>query len=123
MPYNFDQPIERRSSGCAKWNYYDEDVIPMWVADMDFQAPEPSLQAMHDRIEHGVFGYGSEVPSRLFLLAEFESAREPRRPMTLAVVSRESYTLVTRFISADATGPGSNTNPCSCSSRAATDDS
>jgi cystathionine beta-lyase len=58
MPYNFDQPIERRSSGCAKWNYYDEDVIPMWVADMDFQAPEPILQAMHERIEHGVFGYG-----------------------------------------------------------------
>ena len=58
MPYNFDKPIERRSSGCSKWNYYDEDVIPMWVADMDFQAPEPVLQALHERVDHGVFGYG-----------------------------------------------------------------
>jgi cystathionine beta-lyase len=40
---------------------YGEDIIPMWVADMDFKAPEPILRALQDRVAHGVFGY--ELPS------------------------------------------------------------
>ncbi len=36
MIYDFDTPIERRSTHSAKWNYYAEDVLPLWVADMDF---------------------------------------------------------------------------------------
>ena len=58
MPYNFDQIIERRHSDSIKWNNYDQDVLPMWVADMDFRSPEPVLKALHERIDHGVFGYG-----------------------------------------------------------------
>ncbi len=54
---NFDTLIERRASGCVKWNLYDEDVLPLWVADMDFHSPEPILRALHRRVEHGVFGY------------------------------------------------------------------
>jgi cystathionine beta-lyase len=58
MTYNFDQIIERRHSDSAKWRYYDEDVLPLWVADMDFFSPEPVIRALHERVDHGVFGYG-----------------------------------------------------------------
>src|SRR5262249_2199555 len=34
--------------------------LPLWVADMDFRAPEPVIRALHDRVDHGVFGYGTE---------------------------------------------------------------
>ena len=61
MPtYNFDQVIERRGSDSAKWGYYPADVLPMWVADMDFLAPPEVMEAVHERIDHGVFGYGMD---------------------------------------------------------------
>ena len=62
MAYNFDQLISRRNSDSGKWSHYDEDVLPMWVADMDFQAPQAVLQALHDRVDHGVFGYSRPQP-------------------------------------------------------------
>jgi cysteine-S-conjugate beta-lyase len=58
MPYNFDEIIERRGTDSGKWSTYPPDVIPMFVADMDFRSPEPVIQAMRERVEHGVFGYG-----------------------------------------------------------------
>lgn len=57
MSTNFDEMVERRASGCAKWNYYAEDVLPMWVADMDFRTAPAISEAMRQRIEHGIFGY------------------------------------------------------------------
>ena len=61
MPYNFDNIIDRRSSNSIKWTKYPEDVLPMWVADMDFRVPLPVLEALHKAVEHGVLGY--EIPS------------------------------------------------------------
>ncbi len=55
---NFDQIIDRRSTESIKWQWYDEDVLPMWVADMDFKSPQPVIDALHERVSHGVFGYG-----------------------------------------------------------------
>ncbi|QRN84153.1 pyridoxal phosphate-dependent aminotransferase [Chloroflexota bacterium] len=55
---DFDRVIDRRNTECIKWNWFDEDVLPMWVADMDFRSPEPVIEALRTRIEHGVFGYG-----------------------------------------------------------------
>ncbi len=55
---DFDEIIDRRSTGSLKWDRYkDADIIPMWVADMDFRAPEPVRRALQKRIEHGVYGY------------------------------------------------------------------
>jgi cystathionine beta-lyase len=54
----FDSVIERRASGCNKWNRFAGDVLPMWVADMDFAASPPILAALRDRVDHGVLGYG-----------------------------------------------------------------
>lgn len=56
--YNFDEIIERRGTDSGKWGAFDPDVIPMWTADMDFRAPPAVIEALHERVEHGVFGYG-----------------------------------------------------------------
>ncbi len=58
MIYNFDQIIERRNTHSFKWQLYDDDVLPLWVADMDFVSPEPVIHALCERARHGVFGYG-----------------------------------------------------------------
>jgi cystathionine beta-lyase len=58
MPFDFDASIERRGSGCSKWTRYAEDVLPMWVADMDFASAPPILDALRERVGHGVLGYG-----------------------------------------------------------------
>ncbi|MCF6278143.1 MAG: pyridoxal phosphate-dependent aminotransferase [Anaerolineales bacterium] len=65
MSTNFDILINRRESNSIKWNAYPKDVLPMWVADMDFAAPAPILDALHEAIRHGVLGY--EWPSRELL--------------------------------------------------------
>ena len=56
---NFDSYIakNRRHHNSLKWTTYPEDVIPLWVADMDFIAAEPIRQAIQDCVQHGVFGY------------------------------------------------------------------
>jgi cystathionine beta-lyase len=62
--FDFDTPIDRRSLPGEKWGRYgDADVLPMWVADMDFAAPAPVIEALRARIEHGVFGYTDAWPS------------------------------------------------------------
>jgi cystathionine beta-lyase len=55
--YDFDTLPDRRPTESNKWNFYPPDVLPMWVADMDFCSPEPVIQALRQRVEHGVFGY------------------------------------------------------------------
>ena len=60
MTYDFDQRIDRRRFPGMKWHQFDEDVLPLWVADMDFRSPDPVIRALHERVEHGVFGYGAD---------------------------------------------------------------
>jgi cystathionine beta-lyase len=60
--YDFDRIVERRGTDSVKWSRYDEDVLPLWVADMDFASPEPVVEALRRRVEQGVFGYGVEPP-------------------------------------------------------------
>lgn len=58
MKYDFDRVIERRGTDSAKWQRYGEDVIPLWVADMDFMSPQPIIRALHERADFGILGYG-----------------------------------------------------------------
>lgn len=61
----FDMIVERKKTRSVKWGMMEKvygiedatDILPMWVADMDFQAPKPVLNALQTRLEHGVFGY------------------------------------------------------------------
>ena len=56
--FDFDRPVDRRGTASEKWDKYaGRDVIPLWVADMDFAAPAPILEALHARIDHGILGY------------------------------------------------------------------
>jgi len=58
MKYDFDELVERRNTGCVKWDECpNSDVIPLWVADMDFKAAPAIQAAIKRRAEHGVFGY------------------------------------------------------------------
>ena len=65
MSFDFDRVHDRRGSDSLKWaRYRGRDVIPMWVADMDFLSPPPVLEALHERVTHGIFGYAA-VPEGL----------------------------------------------------------
>lgn len=58
MPFDFDMPINRKDTGSIKWDIYQgRDVLPLWVADMDFASPPQVLAALYERIDHGIFGY------------------------------------------------------------------
>ncbi len=75
ITYDFDTPIDRRHTASLKWDRYkDPDVLPMWVADMDFKSPPAVIQALHERVDHGIFGYSrppaSLVESTLYMLKE-----------------------------------------------------
>lgn len=65
MEYNFDEIINRTHTSSMKWEKYrGRDIIPMWVADMDFKAPQPVLDTLQQSIEHGIFGY-TLIPDKL----------------------------------------------------------
>lgn len=70
MHYQFDQPVDRRTTESIKWTHFEPDVLPLWVADMDFVSPEPVVAALQERIAHGVFGYGMDVPGLREVLVE-----------------------------------------------------
>lgn len=55
---DFDKYYDRRPTESVKWNLYEEDVLPLWVADTDFLSPPAVVEQLQKRIEHGIFGYG-----------------------------------------------------------------
>lgn len=56
--FDFDSPVDRRCTGSLKWDRYKgRDVIPLWVADMDFKSPPAVIEALRRHVDHGVFGY------------------------------------------------------------------
>jgi cysteine-S-conjugate beta-lyase len=68
MKYNFDEIVCRKNNNAAKYDelgakYGREDLIPMWIADMDFKTAEPIMEAMRERLEQGIFGYVSRPDS------------------------------------------------------------
>lgn len=78
MTYSFDQIIDRRKTDSLKWDAMENrfgpvpgDTLPMWVADMDFLSPEPVLEALGKRLEHGVFGYSSDPRSAFEAVADW----------------------------------------------------
>ena len=79
--FDFETPVNRRDSGSYKWDAdlpegvvltpaQRERVIPLWVADMDFQAAPCILDALRRRVEHGVFGY-TRVPDSYYDAVQF----------------------------------------------------
>lgn len=68
--YNFDKVVERRGTGSKKWdliekNHYPADILPMWIADMDFEVLPEITEALTKRIsEHHIYGYGTTLPGQ-----------------------------------------------------------
>ena len=72
--FDFDEIIDRRGSSSEKWEKYrGRDIIPLWVADMDFRSAPAISQALHERVNHGVFGY--TAPPESLSLAVIDSLR------------------------------------------------
>ena len=64
--YNFDECIIRRKTASYKWDSANDDnVLPMWVADMDFRTAPPIIEALQRRVSHGIFGY-TRVPDSYY---------------------------------------------------------
>ena len=68
MEYDFETIIDRKNSKCYKWDSIKEffgkdNVLPMWVADLDFSAPPEIIEVLKKRVEHGIFGYTTEPES------------------------------------------------------------
>ena len=62
MKYNFDEAVERRGTGCLKYDFAKErgkkeDVLPLWVADMDFKTAPAVTERLQKVVEHGIYGY------------------------------------------------------------------
>lgn len=66
MNYNFDQQITRRGTNSYKWDSTERDnVLPLWVADMDFHTAPAIVEALRKRVDHGIFGY-TRVPDSYY---------------------------------------------------------
>jgi cystathionine beta-lyase len=64
MPFDFDAAPDRRGGDSIKWNRYaGREVIPLWVADMDFAVAPAIVEALQRRVAHGIFGYAEPWPS------------------------------------------------------------
>ena len=66
--YNFDEIIDRKNTNSLKYDYAikrgkPEDILPLWVADMDFRAPQEVLDALAEKVTHGIFGYSEPLDS------------------------------------------------------------
>jgi len=66
MTYDFDTVFERRGTDSQKWQKYGrQDILPMWVADMDFRSSPAIIEALHQRVNHGIFGYARPTPGEV----------------------------------------------------------
>ena len=92
MKYNFDEIIDRKNSNSVKHDWLKEkfgadDVIPLWVADMDFRIAQPILDALKSRIEHGVFGYALKPDEYENAIAKWQEQRNGWRIQDKSLIS------------------------------------
>ena len=75
MKFDFDTTPDRRGTDSQKWQRYrGRDILPLWVADMDFVSPPAVIEALHRRVDHGVFGYARPTKSTIeAVTAAFET--------------------------------------------------
>ena len=72
MHFDFDTPVERAGTDSEKWmKYAGRDILPLWVADMDFATPPAIIDALHARVAHGVFGYNLPTVSQTQAVVDY----------------------------------------------------
>ena len=77
MKYNFDEPVDRSKNRSAKYdervkNFGTDDVIPLWIADMDFKTAQPIIDACKKKAEEGIWGYTSRPDSYFKAYADLQ---------------------------------------------------
>ncbi|MEO1493444.1 MAG: MalY/PatB family protein [Pseudomonadota bacterium] len=89
MAFDFDDVIDRRGTHSAKWDgmqarfgHTDPDIIPMWVADMDFRAPPAVTEALTAAVQHGVYGYYGDDSTARQATADWLTTRHGWTPDT-----------------------------------------
>ncbi|MDR1040843.1 MAG: pyridoxal phosphate-dependent aminotransferase [Deltaproteobacteria bacterium] len=88
MSYDFDEPVDRRGTSCIKYDFarergLPEDVLPLWVADMDFRAPREVMDAVRRVADHGIWGYSEAKEGYFDAVRDWFSRRlgwTPERP-------------------------------------------
>ena len=85
--FDFDRVVDRRRTDSNKWRKFPADVLPLWVADMDFPSPPAVVRALHARVEHGFFGYLTEHNDLPEVVAERVAKRYGWRINPEAVVT------------------------------------
>ncbi|PTM59520.1 MalY/PatB family protein [Desmospora activa] len=80
MRYDFDQIVNRKQTASEKWDGIEKifgapNLHPMWVADMDFRSPQPVIEAMKQRVEHGIFGYNLRPDSYYEAIIDWMATR------------------------------------------------
>jgi cysteine-S-conjugate beta-lyase len=76
MNFDFDTSINRAGTDSQKWQKYaGRDILPMWVADMDFKTAPAIMEALHHRVEHGVFGYARPTKSTMDAMVDAMATR------------------------------------------------
>ena len=104
---NFDQLINRHHTCSVKWDKYANDIIPLWVADMDFESPACVIDALKKRMNHGIFGYSHE-PAHLkeilskYLLNQYAWEVDPEWIEFVPSVVSSLYSIANRCTSANA---------------------
>ena len=87
MQYNFDQIVDRSSNRSAKYDerekkFGTEDVIPLWIADMDFKTAQPIIDALTARAQEGIWGYTARPDSYFQAIRDWQSRRNGWSPDT-----------------------------------------
>lgn len=91
----FDEVIPRIGTNSEKWDGAEElfgrkNIIPMWVADMDFRAPQPVLDAFQRQIDHGIFGYSTKSAALVEAIIDWNKEQHQFEidPSTLFLMER-----------------------------------
>jgi len=69
--YDFDRIIDRRGSNAIKWDLFSEEVLPLWVADMDFASPTEIISGIQARLDHPILGYQSQDVELLDVISDW----------------------------------------------------
>lgn len=90
MTVNFDGIIDRRGTSCLKYDFavergYPQGILPFWVADMDFRAPQPVIDELTRRVQHGIFGYTDPKESYKEIVVNWMTKHHSWTPSTKAL--------------------------------------
>ena len=104
--FDFDRVVDRRPTDSNKWRKFPPDVLPLWVADMDFPSPPAVVSALRARVEHGFFGYLTEHPELPEVVAERAAKRYGWRVSPEAVVLIPGVNIGNNFACSALAEPG-----------------